>query len=253
MSRSQGSRKIMGIRSIVLFLGAALLFFVPHQGHAGPSFDCAKATAPDEQAICADKALSDLDQLINNAYRNFEPQFREKKDVARDILKDRAACGSDAACIASVLADALTTYTASLEEDQKPDSWPQTYAYGLMGRKAAAFAKQGNAEAPQLPDTPGQCAMTRITELTTRFGEPVTYDNADSGTAITFANGSSQVSYDRNGLYDLKTGDKVVLCLMSIPHDCPKDDTRGRMYFGMDVKTKAQWQLPDSQHMCGGA
>ncbi|TIP52155.1 MAG: hypothetical protein E5X68_38705, partial [Mesorhizobium sp.] len=62
------------------------------------------------------------------------------------------------------------------------------------------------------------------------------------------------VSYDREpGLASSKVGDPVVMCLIAIPRDCPKDDLRGRVYYAVDLAAKGAWALPDSQHLCGGA
>src|SRR5262245_35174468 len=52
----------------------------------GPSFDCAKATQPDEKAICADPQLAAMDRLIAKAYKDFEPAFGgDKKAIARSL------------------------------------------------------------------------------------------------------------------------------------------------------------------------
>ena len=48
-------------------------------------------------------------------------------------------------------------------------------------------------------------------------------------------------------------GDKVLMCLVAIPHDCPPGDDRGRVYTVTNMRTAATWTLPDSQHSCGGA
>jgi hypothetical protein len=80
------------------------------------------------------------------------------------------------------------------------------------------------------------------------------YNDAEEGTAVSFSDDIGQVSYGREeALTQAKAGDRVVLCLMSIPRDCPKGDVRGRLYLGYDADAKTQWILPDSQHLCGGA
>jgi uncharacterized protein len=220
---------------------------------AGPSFDCAKAGTTDEKAICADPVLSDIDVAVTAAYAVFTPSFESKATVARLLLADRRQCGSDAACIAAVQSGALDTFEYGLDKPVAAP-WIGDYATALMGRKAANLAAGGSAISGAIPASPGQCMQTRIASITTRFGEPIDYDNADQGTAVTFRGDLSQVSYEREeALAQAKSGDRVVLCLMSIPHDCPKGDLRGRLYLGYDVDAKVQWVLPDSQHLCGGA
>ncbi|MCO6185404.1 lysozyme inhibitor LprI family protein [Rhizobium sp. L1K21] len=226
----------------------AAFFFCAGSVFADPSFDCAKANAPEEKAICGDDVLSELDVMVSKAYEGFEAYHQPKKDVARALLQDRAKCGADKACLASVLAYSLSTFGA------QSSSWPQDYARALVGRKAGQFAAQEPSESDELPSVPAQCVMSHVTEVMTRFGEPLSYDNSESGTVFQFANGLYQVSYDREWpMNEVKAGHKVVLCLTQIPHDCPDGDNRGYFYYGLDTETHGSWIMPDSQHMCGGA
>ena len=215
----------------------------------GPSFDCRKAGLPDEKAICADPQLSAVDVLIADAFKQFEPAFGgDKKQMARALIAERHACASDATCIAIAQYDALQTFGAM-------PSWVGSYVEGLIGREAIETGKQTpqNVDQP-MPEKVGQCAVTHIAELTTRFGEPLESASADAGSAVSFSNGGAQISYDQEpGLVASKAGDRAALCLMSIPRDCPPGDERGRVYYGVDLVTNASWVLPDSQHMCGGA
>lgn len=216
-----------------------------HFAHAeGPSFNCANAKSQDELAICADPVLSNIDYLINKAFSDFKPEFRSKREVARAFIADRNLCESDAACIAAVQARTIETYGDGLP-------WIDKFAEALMGRKATSFAI-GEISNEKI-ERPGQCAKTKITKVTTRFGEPADDSNADAGIAIEFENGSHQVSYDRDGLYGVKPGQLAVVCMMSRLHDCPEGDDRGNLLLTFDLETRTQWALTDSQHMCGGA
>lgn len=217
---------------------------------AQPSYNCAKATQPDEIAICNDPLLSAADRIIAQAYERYQGEFQPKRQVARSFLGDRTRCGSDRACIAAIQARMLSTY-ASPEGNGSTLPWLASYAKALTGFKAAGVAARGAGT--REPRFPGECTLTRIEAVTTRFGEPASYDNADSGTAISYANGLAQVSYDRDGLYDVKPGQTVVICLMSVPYDCPDGDSRGREYYTLDLETNSDWILGDTQHYCGGA
>ncbi len=218
---------------------------VPTASFAGsPSFDCQKAKTPDEIAICGDPALSDLDSLVSQAFQTFEPSFQPKRKIALAFLKDRASCGGDNACIAAVQARALETYGGT-------GSWVRPFAQAMMGRKANAYFDDGMATAA--PNRVGECVKTRVRAVTTRFGEPVTYENQDAGTAIEFENGSFQISYTRDELYGIESGQEVVICLMSRPHDCPDGDSRGDYFLTVSRDTGTQWELSDHPHMCGGA
>ena len=216
----------------------------------GPSFDCRKARLPTEKAICADPQMSAIDALATKAYGGFEPAFGgDKRKIARGLVADRNACKSDAACIVSAQNNALQTYGSA-------PSWVEDYNIALIGKKALDFA----AKTPKPTDLPlpasiGNCGFTHIKTLTTRLGDdPLETASPDAGSAATFTNGGTAVSYDREpGLASSKVGDPVVMCLIAIPRDCPKDDVRGKVYYAVDLANKGTWALPDSQHLCGGA
>jgi hypothetical protein len=109
-----------------------------------------------------------------------------------------------------------------------------------------------------LPQKIGQCVSTTITSITDRFGEKVSpspsKDGFDPGTAIQFANGGRQVSYEKEtAIIRSKIGDQVLMCLKELPKDCPPGDNRGRVYNTKNIRTGEAWTLADSQHLCGGA
>ena len=105
------------------------------------------------------------------------------------------------------------------------------------------------AGAGELPKKVGDCTTTRIAELGSRLeGVP------DSGSAVSYENGGVGISYDVvPALRRSRVGDSVKLCLTSIPQDCPAGDERGKTYSATNLRTKGSWELPDSEHMCGGA
>jgi uncharacterized protein len=216
----------------------------------GPSFDCRKASLPAEKAVCADPQLSAIDALVAKAFKDFMPTFGgDKRKIARELVGDRNACKDDVACIVSAQNNALQTY------GQAP-SWVQDYNIALIGKKALDVAARNPGAADQpLPSSIGQCAPTHIKTLTTRLGDdPLETASPEAGSAATFTNGGTAVSYDREpGLASSKVGDPVIMCLVSIPRDCPKDDGRGRVYYSVDLTANGTWALPDSEHLCGGA
>ncbi len=55
------------------------------------------------------------------------------------------------------------------------------------------------------------------------------------------------------GVERSRVGDPAIVCLASLPQDCPKGDERGKVYASADLRTLLAWSLPDAEHMCGGA
>ena len=107
-----------------------------------------------------------------------------------------------------------------------------------------------------LPQAVGECVMTSIASIGDRFGAPIGASARENqmGSAVSYANGGYQVSYDWvAALAHTRVGDRVRMCLVSIPEDCPPGDDRGRYYKTTNLRTGESWELPDSQHMCGGA
>ncbi len=258
MTAGYGAADALGFPSIVCGCAVAALLVMLMVGgppvaqaasNPGPSFDCTKAASADERTICANPYLSRIDVLVARAYADFVPEFAEsKRAIGKWLLDDRYNCGTDEACIAAVEVNALQTYGGTA-------SWPVSYVDALIGAKAAAFAESTRLNRDQpIPQQIGDCAMTHIAEITTRFGEPFNGADPGAGSAVRFTNDGGQVSYDAvSAFYDAKAGDPVVMCLVSVPRDCPRDDDRGRVYYGLDARTGGTWSLPDSQHSCGGA
>ncbi len=117
---------------------------------------------------------------------------------------------------------------------------------GLFVLSSLVFVSDGKAD--PLPTEIGACSGTTITEIGYRLGDP------DTGSAISYANGGVQISYDTIAeIHRSKIGDAVTLCLVSVPEDCPPDDDRGKVYRATNLRTGESWEAPDSQHSCGGA
>jgi hypothetical protein len=105
------------------------------------------------------------------------------------------------------------------------------------------------AWAQGLPKRVGDCVNTTIKSIETRLeGMP------GSGSAVSFANGGYQVGYETvPAIEQSRRDDPVRMCLVSIPKNCPKGDNRGKVYRTTNLRTRQSWNLPDSEHMCGGA
>lgn len=97
--------------------------------------------------------------------------------------------------------------------------------------------------------TEGSCHLTKIREVTSRLiGIP------QSGTSILYTDGHAQVSYDRiTAAEHSQQGDRVRLCVVSVPSRCPVGDFRGVIYRATNLYTRRSWLMPNAEHYCGGA
>lgn len=73
---------------------------------AAQSFDCAKASKPDEKAICDSRELANLDVKNATLYEVMTNLVGmgvrgDQQDAERAFLEKRSACGSNVSCIAS--------------------------------------------------------------------------------------------------------------------------------------------------------
>lgn len=106
-----------------------------------------------------------------------------------------------------------------------------------------------------VPHRVGQCVRTTIAEVSQRLEEGATRRAMpDSGSAVAFANGLYQVSYEQVAAVNRsRRGDPVRICLVELPTHCPPGDTRGKVYHTTNLRTRQSWTLSDSEHGCGGA
>jgi hypothetical protein len=119
---------------------------------------------------------------------------------------------------------------------------------------AAALVLATPCFAENLPKHVGDCAATKVQKVETRLADGDNKPVAGSGSAVEFADGGYQVSYDTVPEIEAsRPGDAVKICLVSIPHPCPPGDKRGRVYKTTTLRTHGEWTLPDSEHSCGGA
>ena len=81
----------------------ALAFALPAVAHAA-SFDCGRARAPDEKAVCADRPLNDKDVRMSVLYavnkRTLAMGGRDAiQDQQRQWLTERRRCGANRSCL----------------------------------------------------------------------------------------------------------------------------------------------------------
>src|SRR4051812_49966720 len=96
----------------------------------------------------------------------------------------------------------------------------------------------------------GTCVRTTITHVTQRLEDGNTHRViADSGSAVEFANGLYQVSYDQvPAVNRARRGGPVVVCRISRPQHWPPGDVRGKLYTTTNFRPQDSWSLPDAEH-----
>jgi uncharacterized protein len=215
---------------------------------AAASFDCSKASAPDEVAICGNSKLSALDVLVARAYGeahkpgadgDTEDKAHALAD-ARSFNARKTKCGADVACLMSAHVGVLEDLNVDGSSVQVPDWVAATdMTVGLP------------PEGKTMPAQEGHCSRSRITLIGGRLEGDT---NFSSGSTVGFANGGLQVSYDKvPGIAASKLGDPVLICLTALPKHCPAGDDRGKNFTTTNLRTKQSWSESDSEHRCGGA
>ena len=85
------------------------------------SFDCARAKAPDERAVCADRALNDQDVRLALLYEldaHFLPMGGRGAMMDDQVvwLRRRHACGADRACLGRLYGARIATLRAVIDD-----------------------------------------------------------------------------------------------------------------------------------------
>jgi uncharacterized protein len=111
----------MPLPAIRLVLIAAGLMLAAGAAEAA-SFDCAKAKAPDEKAICKSRSLSELDVKMATLFgaRMKIPMLMGSRGAAQDeahnFLVTRASCGADGACIGAAYQQRIDELNQELDD-----------------------------------------------------------------------------------------------------------------------------------------
>ena len=222
-------------------------FLLLAQFASAASFDCSGTLSPDEKLVCGDQLLSSLDTRLARVHaaelKKEEPGSGLSdtvREMSKDFLADRRSCGTDRQCV-------LATYLSIIAQLGDVSDLP-------AGIDAMTIAAGRAKPSGHLPAKMGECVITRIDAVYPRAGDgsPVKPEDFDGGTSLDFTNGGHQVSYKREeAVIASRPGDRVTLCLVSVPHRCPPGVEDGRGYFTTNHRTHKSWAMFDSQHECG--
>jgi len=234
---------------VALAVAAFPILYATASASANPSFNCRSAKTADEREICRDDRLAELDQAGSIAYSQAKREdAKYAEELARESLTARGVCATNRLCILDQQVRLIELLSGWGSKVPVPP-WVGTYRMQLLQQSSDLLAKG-------LPVRVGTCTITKLASISTRFGDELKrpLHEFDPGSAVSYSNEGYQVSYSYiDAIADSRIGDDVLLCLVSIPEDCPPGDDRGRFYSGTNLRTKGSWLLPDAQHMCGGA
>lgn len=194
------------------------------------SFDCKKAKLRVEQMICHNMILAMEDGSMGESLyfmkREATPAGRAALIRSQRAWLERRNSCADYQCVE-------TAYEHRLRELQRIADVRARYMMRNVTRV-------------------GQCETTKIDWIGPRLEE--VEGEAPDGTSVRFEDGVGQVSYDREPeVLASRVGDPARVCLLSIPHNCPPGDERGKVYRVKNIRTGKRWELSNSSHSCGGA
>ena len=138
---------------------------------AAASFDCAQATTPDEIAVCAQPALSELDSemaglwFAYNAFPFLMGRSGVRRDEADQFLRDRAACSADTDCLRRAYLARIEALQHGVSNAIQAMVAEQEAAGGLPATVAALIA----GYAPQCRELGGKLADDQPFTLTADF------------------------------------------------------------------------------------
>jgi uncharacterized protein len=97
-----------------------LLLTAAWQPVQAASFDCTKAEAPDEEAVCADHHLNGEDAEMSVLYTQLKPllgmgSHGDLDEAQVAWLKRRAGCGDDRICLSKAYADRILQLRGGFE------------------------------------------------------------------------------------------------------------------------------------------
>ncbi len=127
-------------------------------------------------------------------------------------------------------------------------------AMALMAAPASAAPRSIVSGVTKHREHVGECFATKVLRVENRLEDGSGQFMANSGSAIVLADGHYNVGYDQLPAIDTsRPGDRIRLYVIKLPTHCPRGDTRGILYRGMNLRTGLSWKAIDSEHICGGA
>ena len=90
----------------------SICFCVDFVFAAQPSFNCSKASRPDEVAICSNETLASVDIVANNGFEYLRSKLGRSaaNAINMPLIKKRQSCGGNYECILNAQMEAINTF-----------------------------------------------------------------------------------------------------------------------------------------------
>lgn len=160
-------------------------------GGSAPSFDCNKASLPDEFAICQSPQLAELDNTMAAGYKFLKATKGKAfaEELGRPFLKLRMACQGDTECISQRQIEAIQAYNMA----GAPVSLPQWATNEDDQQSEVASSNQENTQATQelsvavQQNTQAQSEVAQATQATNQSIQENTAATQQVASAVTSA------------------------------------------------------------------
>jgi uncharacterized protein len=139
---------VPAVTGIVERQGRGILSQAPSTADTRPSFDCLKARAPGERAICASQTLSRLDSELANRYRAWLDSHSGAASVSqrhqKEFLIARKKCGVNTSCLEEIYRQRIADFPGqplSRQFDEAPFQTHQSVGLATQNRAIKIVGK----------------------------------------------------------------------------------------------------------------
>lgn len=164
---------VPAVTGIVDRQGRGILPQAPSKTDARPSFECFKARAPEEKAICASHNLSRLDSELANRYRAWIDSHSGaaaslSQRHQKEFLAARKKCGANTSCLEEIYQQRIADfpgYPRSMQLDKEPFQAHQSA--GLAADRAIKIAGKPSFDCRKAHSETAQaiCGSTNLIQL----------------------------------------------------------------------------------------
>ena len=145
----------------------SICFCVDFVFAAQPSFNCSKASRPDQVAICSNETLASVDNVANNGFEYLRSKLGRSAANAINLplIKKRQSCGGNYQCILNAQMEAINTFISYGAPIAIPNLNGGYHQQNNGARDESGPTHEGSKQAAQEVERPQQTEV----EATGRF------------------------------------------------------------------------------------